>query len=133
MNLVYSRHESLNIKTLNYYMVGFGVRRDGSEKVSLIVFHKECHRVQHFSMRNYFQVLYCLFGTISLPKFRCLCEHIHNIMAQSRKMHKKCHLQEISSYGWHFAEHIEIKYTLHFNIIWIRHRTTEILLVKSEI
>lgn len=38
-------------------------------------------------------------------------------------MHKRCHTQEISSYGWHFAEPFEIKYTLNFRMTWTKHRT----------
>ena len=48
-------------------------------------------------------------------------------------MHKRCHPQEISSYSWHFAEHIEIKYTLYFRMTRTRHRTIETLLVKLEV
>lgn len=43
------------------------------------------------------------------------------------------HPQEISSYSWHFAEHIEIKYTLYFRRTRTRHKTRETLLVKVEV
>lgn len=71
MNSVYGRHTNLNIKTLN--MGEFGEKRDGSKRVSLIVFHKKHHRVQKFSGRGViFRYYMCQSGTISLPKIQVL-------------------------------------------------------------
>lgn len=106
------------------------MRKEGSKRLSLII----SWEVQQFSQWGATFRCYIANLVQSLcQKFRCSWEHIHDTRAPSRKMHQRCQPQDISSYGCHFTEHIEIKYTLNFSIAWIRHRTIEIPLARSEV